>query len=141
MNDGTPLEVGVKFTSATAGQITALKFYRSPSDRGADLVDLWTATGTKLASASFTNTTTSGWQTVNLATPVTISANTTYIASYHTNGAYVATNNFFANSFTSGQFDGAFVRRIWRQRRLFLRRYQHGWYIPDEYVWFYELLG
>ncbi|MET4446972.1 VCBS repeat-containing protein [Bradyrhizobium sp. GM2.2] len=102
LNDGTPLEVGVKFTSATAGQITALKFYRSPSDRGADLVDLWTATGTKLASASFTNTTTSGWQTVNLATPVTISANTTYIASYHTNGAYVATNNFFANSFTSG---------------------------------------
>ncbi|UPJ60690.1 DUF4082 domain-containing protein [Bradyrhizobium sp. 192] len=101
LNDGTPLEVGLKFISSKAGQITALKFYRSPSDTGTDLVDLWTSTGTKLASASFTNTTASGWQTVNLATPVTISANTTYVASYHTNGAYVATNNFFANSFTS----------------------------------------
>ncbi|MFK4577978.1 DUF4082 domain-containing protein [Bradyrhizobium ottawaense] len=102
LSDGSPLEVGVKFTSATAGQITALKFYRSPSDRGSDLVNLWTSTGTKLASASFTNTAASGWQTVNLATPVTISANTTYVASYHTNGSYVATSNFFANSFTSG---------------------------------------
>ena len=32
---------------------------------------------------------------MNLTTPVTIAANTTYIASYHTTGAYVATTNFF----------------------------------------------
>ncbi|SCB08532.1 VCBS repeat-containing protein [Bradyrhizobium shewense] len=102
LNDGTPLEVGMKFTSSTAGQITALKFYRSPSDGSSDLLDLWTSSGTKLGSASFTNTSASGWQTVNLATPVTIAANTTYIVSYHTNGAYAATNNFFANAFTSG---------------------------------------
>ena len=95
LNDGRPLEVGMKFTSSTAGQITALKFYRSPGDTGPDLLDLWTATGTKLASATFTNTTASGWQTVSLATPVAISANTTYIVSYHTTGTYVATNNYF----------------------------------------------
>ncbi|WP_156952343.1 N,N-dimethylformamidase beta subunit family domain-containing protein, partial [Bradyrhizobium sp. WSM1743] len=76
-NDGTPLEVGVKFTSSSAGQITALKFYRSPGDTGTDLLDLWSATGTKLASATFTNTTATGWQTVTLATPVSIAANTT----------------------------------------------------------------
>ena len=102
LNDGTPLEVGMKFTSSVAGQITALKFYRSASDTGPDLLDLWTATGTKLASATFTNTTASGWQTVSLATPVAITANTTYVASYHTTGAYVATNNFFTTAFTSG---------------------------------------
>ncbi|MCK1607107.1 DUF4082 domain-containing protein [Bradyrhizobium sp. 166] len=102
LNDGRALEVGVKFTSSAAGQITALKFYRSPSDTGSDLLDLWTANGTKLASATFTNATASGWQTVSLATAVTISANTTYIASYHTNGAYVATSNFFSSAFTSG---------------------------------------
>ena len=39
---------------------------------------------------------------MTLATPVSISANTTYIASYHTNGAYVATDNFFTNAFLSG---------------------------------------
>ena len=42
LNDGSPLEVGVKFTSSVAGQITALKFYRSASDTGPDLLDLWT---------------------------------------------------------------------------------------------------
>ena len=102
LNDGSPIEVGLKFTSSAAGQITALKFYRSPSDTGPDLVDLWTATGTKLASATFTNTAASGWQTVSLPSPVSIAANTTYVASYHTNGAYVATDNFFSSTITSG---------------------------------------
>jgi hypothetical protein len=102
LNDGKALEVGVKFTSSVAGQITALKFYRSTSDTGSDLLDLWTATGTKLASATFTNTAASGWQTVTLATPVSITANTTYVASYHTTGEYVATNNFFTTALTSG---------------------------------------
>jgi len=101
LNDGTPLEVGVKFTSSVAGQITALKFYRSPGDTGTDLLDLWSASGTKLASATFSNTSASGWQTVTLASPVTITANTTYVASYHTSGAYVATDNFFTSAVTS----------------------------------------
>ncbi|MCA1409475.1 DUF4082 domain-containing protein, partial [Ensifer sp. BRP08] len=91
LNDGRQLEVGVKFQANVAGQITALKFYRSSSDTGQNVLDLWTATGTKLASATFTNTAASGWQTVALSTPVSISANTTYVASYHTTGFYVAT--------------------------------------------------
>ena len=102
LNDGSPLEVGVKFQSSVAGQITALKFYRSASDTGPDLLDLWTSTGTKLASATFTNTAASGWQTVTLATPVAIAANTTYVASYHTTGEYVATDNFFTTALTNG---------------------------------------
>jgi hypothetical protein len=92
----------VKFTSSSAGQITALKFYRSPGDTGADIVDLWSATGTNLATATFSNTSATGWQTVTLATPVSIAANTTYVASYHTTGAYVATGNFFGSAVTSG---------------------------------------
>lgn len=102
LNDGQQIEVGMKFTSSAAGQVTALKFYRSPSDTGQNVLGLWTSTGTSLASATFTNTAASGWQTVPLATPVNITANTTYVTSYHTTGAYVATNNFFANAVTSG---------------------------------------
>ena len=102
LTDSSPLEVGVKFQSSVAGQITALKFYRSSGDTGSDLLDLWTSTGTNLASVTFTNTAASGWQTVNLSTPVSIAANTTYVASYHTSGFYVATGNFFATDFTSG---------------------------------------
>jgi len=101
-NDGRQIELGVKFSANVAGQITALKFYRSPSDTGQNVVDLWTSTGTKLATANFSGTTGSGWQTVNLAAPVSITANTTYVASYHTTGAYAATNSFFTTPLTSG---------------------------------------
>ena len=102
LNDGQQVEVGMKFTSSVAGQITALKFYRSASDTGSDVLDLWTATGTRLASATFTNTAASGWQTVTLSSAVSIAANTTYVASYHTTGAYVATNNYFTTAATNG---------------------------------------
>ena len=102
LNDGSQIEVGVKFQSNVAGQVTALRFFRSTGDTATDILDLWSATGTKLASATFTNTAASGWQTVTLPTPVSITANTTYVASYHTTGAYVATNNFFTSAVTSG---------------------------------------
>jgi hypothetical protein len=102
LNDGSPLEVGMKFTSSVAGQITALKFYRSAGDTGADVLNLWTLSGTRLATATFTNTSASGWQTVSLPSAVSIAANTTYVASYHTTGAYVATNNYFTSAVTNG---------------------------------------
>ncbi|MBY5591225.1 DUF4082 domain-containing protein [Rhizobium leguminosarum] len=102
LNDGQQLEVGVKFQSNVIGDIAAIKFYRSANDNGQNVVDLWTTTGTRLATATFSNTTASGWQTVNFTTPVTIAANTSYIASYHTTGAYVATDGFFANGVSNG---------------------------------------
>nr|WP_246798239.1 DUF4082 domain-containing protein [Rhizobium lentis] len=102
LNDGQQLELGVKFTSNVAGDVTGIRFYRSANDNGQNVVDLWSATGTKLATATFTNTTASGWQTANFTTPFTIAANTTYVASYHTTGAYVATNNFFTAPVTNG---------------------------------------
>ncbi|MDW5315842.1 DUF4082 domain-containing protein, partial [Rhizobium sp. PL01] len=102
LNDGQQLEVGLKFQSNVAGSITGIKFYRSASDTGQNVVDLWNTAGTKLGTATFTNTTASGWQTVNFATAVAIAANTNYVASYHTTGAYVATNNFFTSNVTSG---------------------------------------
>nr|WP_262927107.1 DUF4082 domain-containing protein [Rhizobium herbae] len=102
LNDGQQLEVGVKFQSNVAGDITGIKFYRSASDTGQNVVDLWTTAGTRLATATFTNTAASGWQTVNFASPVTIAANTTYVASYHTTGFYVATDGFFTSAVTNG---------------------------------------
>ena len=56
-----------------------------------------------LANATFANETASGWQQVNFTTPVSITANTIYIAPYHTNaGEYSANGNYFANSHTNG---------------------------------------
>ena len=59
--------------------------------------------GTLLATATFTNETASGWQQVNLSSPVVVTAGTTYVVSYRTSGNYSVTSNYFATSDTNGE--------------------------------------
>nr|WP_245283135.1 DUF4082 domain-containing protein [Bradyrhizobium sp. WSM2793] len=101
--DTSPIEVGVKFTASVNGTITGLRFYKGSLNTGSHIADLWSSTGTLLATATFTNETPSGWQQVNFSNPVAITAGTTYVASYHTNGNYSGTQNYFATSLTNGQ--------------------------------------
>src|SRR4051812_23269034 len=97
--DGNPYELGVKFKSDIEGFITGIRFYKGPANSGTHLGNLWTTTGTLLASAVFSSETSSGWQQVSFATPVAITANTTYVASYHTNvGGYAFDGAYFANA-------------------------------------------
>ncbi|GAB1540803.1 hypothetical protein NUACC21_34720 [Scytonema sp. NUACC21] len=97
--DSSAVEVGVKFRSDLNGYITGIRFYKSSGNTGTHVGTLWSSTGQQLARATFSNETSSGWQQVNFATPVEITANTVYVASYHTNvGRYAADQNFFANS-------------------------------------------
>jgi hypothetical protein len=70
------VEVGVKFRSDTAGYITGIRFYKASTNTGTHVGNLWTSTGTHLATATFTNETASGWQQVNFSTPVAITADT-----------------------------------------------------------------
>src|SRR5262249_48565256 len=51
--------------------------------------------GTQLATGTFTGGTVSGWQQLTFTTPVAITANTTYVASYHSGGPYWASSNYF----------------------------------------------
>jgi len=97
--DANSVEVGVKFRSDQAGRITAIRFYKGAANTGTHVAHLWSSTGTLLATATFTGETGSGWQQVSLPTPVSIAANTTYVASYHANvGRYAADQNYFASS-------------------------------------------
>jgi hypothetical protein len=102
VNDPNPVELGMKFTTATAGQVTGISFYKGPSNVGPHQAHLWTATGTLLASATFSGESASGWQTVSLAQPVSLAAGQTYVASYHTNGFYSITPDYFATAKTAG---------------------------------------
>ena len=99
--DGGPdsaVELGVKFRSDVAGTVTGIRFYKAGANTGTHIGNLWTSTGTLLATATFTNETASGWQQVNFSTPVQITANTVYVASYHTTiGHYSADVGYFAN--------------------------------------------
>jgi hypothetical protein len=91
-NDSGAIEVGFKFRSDQAGYITGIRFYKGATNTGTHVGNLWSSTGTLLATATFSGETASGWQQVLFSTPVQILANTTYVASYHTNvGNYAAT--------------------------------------------------
>ena len=93
----SPVELGVKFRSDSNGSITGIRFYKASANTGAHVGNLWTSAGTLLATATFTNETASGWQQVNFATPVAITANTVYVASCHTSsGHYSDDENYFA---------------------------------------------
>jgi hypothetical protein len=94
--DASAVTVGMKFTSDQYGTINAIRFYKPSTDTGTHIGSLWTANGQLLESVTFTNETTSGWQQANLATPVTIQPNTTYVVSYFApKGHYADTNDYF----------------------------------------------
>ncbi len=93
------LEVGVKFQADVSGYITGVRFYKYAQNTGPHVGSLWTASGTQLGSVTFTNETASGWQQANFATPIAITANTTYVASYHMNaGSYAVTEPGFTTA-------------------------------------------
>ena len=97
LGDTSAVELGVKFQSDVEGFITGLRFYKGAATSGAHIGNLWTNGGTPLASVSFTNETASGWQEVALPVPVAITANTTYVASYHApQGQYAVDDPYFA---------------------------------------------
>ncbi len=98
-NDPNPVEVGVKFQSDVDGYISGIRFYKSVNNTGTHIGNLWTSTGQLLGSGTFVNETASGWQQVDFGAPVAISANVTYVASYHTEaGFYSQDDNYFASS-------------------------------------------
>ena len=87
----------MKFSVDLDGLITGIRFYKGATNTGTHVGNLWNSAGTPLASATFSNETASGWQQVSFSAPVAVTANTVYVASYHTNtGNYAGDNNFFA---------------------------------------------
>jgi len=76
-DDSGPFDLGVRFRSDVSGLITGIRFYKGAVNTGTHVGSLWTATGTLLATATFSGETATGWQQLNFTTPVTITANTT----------------------------------------------------------------
>lgn len=101
LGDPNSVELGVKFRSDVDGYITSIRFYKGSNNTGTHIGNLWSETGTLLASATFSNETPSGWQQVNFSTPVAITANAVYVASYLApNGHYAVDRPYFASAGT-----------------------------------------
>ena len=95
-DDSSPVTLGVTFTSSDDGFITGVRFYKGDGNTGTHVGTLYTSDGTVLASVTFTNETSSGWQTANFSSAVPITAGTTYVVAYTApNGHYAADSRYF----------------------------------------------
>ena len=134
------VEVGVKFTADVNGQVTGIRFYKGTGNTGTHVGNLWTLSGTRLATVTFTDETATGWQQALFSTPVPVTAGTVYVASYLVpNGRYAGNSGYF-NADRCGQPAPARPeeRSERRQRRLRLRDDEH---VPDQLVQGCQLLG
>jgi hypothetical protein len=77
--------LGVKFWSSQAGTVSAIRFYRAATSSSGYVARLYSAAGSLLGSATLTSDSCSVpcWEVANFASPISISANTTYIAAYY----------------------------------------------------------
>ena len=87
--DPGTFELGVKFRADVSGFVTGIRFYKAATNIGTHIGNLWTVDGSLLESVTFSGESGSGWQQATFATPVPVTAGTTYIASYFVpNGHY-----------------------------------------------------
>ena len=97
--DTSPIELGTKVRFDVNGYVLGVRFYKGAQNTGTHTGTLWSVTGTKLATGTFSGESAQGWQTLTFASPVKVTANTTYVVSYHTNtGYYSSSGGYFGNS-------------------------------------------
>jgi hypothetical protein len=105
-SDTAAVTLGVKFWSSQPGTIAGVRFYRGyKASSSGYTVKLFSAGGTLLASARTAKDTCAVpcWEEVNFASPISIAANTTYVAAYYTgNGRYADDQYGLTNGMTSG---------------------------------------
>jgi large repetitive protein len=103
--DPNSVTLGVKFRAAFDGVVSAVRFYK-PKDDAATThsVQLWSyPAGVLLGSGTVNGTLPTGWIEVPLTTPVPVSANITFLASYfNTSGFYSNTDNAFLTAVVNG---------------------------------------
>jgi len=94
--DGSTLELGVRFLSDTSGSVLGVRFFKGSGNRGTHTASLWDKGGARLARATVTNETSSGWQSVTFGRPVAIVAGRPYTVSYYAPlGHYAISHQYF----------------------------------------------
>jgi hypothetical protein len=97
----SPITVGVSFRSTRAGKVVSIRFWAAATNTG-KTVTLRNASGTVLGTATTTSTA-AGWRTATFTTPISIAANTAYVASYYAPvGRYAVNTGAFATGLTNG---------------------------------------
>ncbi len=107
VDESSPVELGTRFTPSRDGQVSALRFFKGTGNGGTHVGTLWSDSGAKLASVTFTGETPSGWQTAKLSTPVNVTGGTSYVVSYLApQGHYATTPHLFDAALVNGDLTG-----------------------------------
>jgi hypothetical protein len=105
--DGNDYTFGTVFSASANGQIHGIRWYfpdQLPNDHVVGLLYSWTgnSTGAELARVTFTNTQ-SGWNQATFTSPISITANTKYVAAVWTVDRFVTvTSQFASGAVTNG---------------------------------------
>lgn len=86
--DGKPYALGMAFKSSIAGKITAIRFYKSSNELMKHTGHIYNASGSVLATVTFSSESASGWQVQNLSIPLSVSPYTKYVVTVDTNNGY-----------------------------------------------------
>jgi hypothetical protein len=93
--DQNAVELGTAFTPSVSGTVVGVKYWKTRENAGVHVGTLWSSTGKKLATATFTSETSEGWQAVTFTAPVNVAAGERYVVSYHApNGRYSQTQYY-----------------------------------------------
>jgi rhamnogalacturonyl hydrolase YesR len=98
-NDNSSVELGLRFLSNAAGNVSGARVYCALNSSGTHTVHLWNSKGSSLGTATLPACT--GWTAVNFASPIAITAGSTYTISYHTT-EYPWNTGYFTSAVTSG---------------------------------------
>jgi hypothetical protein len=102
-SDTSAVNLGLQFQANGSGRVIGVRFYKEIDNTGTHTGSLWTAGGSLLATGTFSGESASGWQELDFTSPVTISAGTTYVVSYHTDvGHYAITSSGLSSAVTNG---------------------------------------
>lgn len=99
---GLTYEMGTKIAVDKTMRLTGIRFYKDAGETGTHIGRVWSSTGTQLGTATFASESASGWQTATLTSPITLTANTTYVVSVGLNSRFVMSTSGLATSVVNG---------------------------------------
>nr|RZI36099.1 hypothetical protein BJQ95_01501 [Cryobacterium sp. SO1] len=111
-----------------------MRFWKGENAPGSHTGTLWSASGTKIAGATFSDESGSGWQEADFDQKVDLAEGTTYVVSYYASkGRYAATQNFTDKSHSSdlATASGAGVFKYGSTTRFPTETYKNSMYWVD----------
>jgi hypothetical protein len=133
--DRSPVELGIRFSPTTSGQVTALQYYQTGRGSHVEQATLWAQNGKVLARKKFKPSKKVGWRTIALDKPVSLAQGKTYVASYHAKrGGYGATYSAFTKAKTSNSLSiksGAGIFKYSKTSKMPSTSYRNSNYYVD----------